>query len=66
MMIDGVAWEQVTPDEVNYLHRAELERAGVEWLPPKDGCVESSIGNAVQASLYVSENGDAHLVVAGT
>lgn len=64
-MIDGVPWEQVTPDEVNQLHRAEIERAGAVWVPPKDGCVESSIGSAVNASLYLSENGDADLIIAG-
>lgn len=45
----------ITLDDVVRLHGQGIERYGGLLAPPKDGCIEASIGAAFQAEGYVAD-----------
>lgn len=64
MTLDVAPWNYIDADRVQALHASEMQRSGVQWGPPKDGCVEGSVGAAMTAALYAAEDEEPDLITA--
>ena len=56
MNLDVAPWNYIDAERVQALHAAEMQRGGVQWGPPREGCVEGSIGSAMTAALYSADD----------
>lgn len=55
-MSEREPWEHlITVDDIARLNAEGIERYGGLLGPPKDGCVESSVGAAYQAESYIAD-----------
>lgn len=62
-MTMGDPWLEIDITVIKELHRSAIEKYGGAWSPPKPGCLEASVGVALNNAMYKnSEDRDPNLL----